>query len=78
MFLLLPALEQTDPERFRPVPLEFREEVTAAERNADLPMLAVLSEEAAGFDWRLSGLQLVANAQFNLGAWPDARAGRVW
>lgn len=28
MFLLLPALEQTDPERFRPVSLEFREEVT--------------------------------------------------
>jgi hypothetical protein len=74
VFLLLPALEPTDPERFRPVPLGFREEVTAAQRNADLPMLAVLSEEAGEFDWGLAGLRLIAKAQFDLRGWPDARA----
>jgi hypothetical protein len=74
VFLLLPALKPTDPEQFRPVPAGFREEVTAAQRDSDLPMLAVLSEEAAEFEWGLAGLRLIARAQFGLGAWPDARA----
>ena len=74
VFLLLPALEPTDPAKFRPVPEGFREEVCAAERREDRPMLAVLGEEAAGFDWGLAGARLVGRAQFGLSAWPDARA----
>ncbi|HUA03435.1 MAG TPA: tetratricopeptide repeat-containing protein [Solirubrobacteraceae bacterium] len=74
VFLLVPALEATDPERLHPVPPGFREEVVAAQRAQDRPMLAVLAEEAGDFDWGVGGLRLVAHAQFDLGAWSDARA----
>ncbi len=74
VFLLVPALEPTDPERLHPVPPSFREEVLSAQRSKDRPMLAVIAEEAADFDWGLGGLRLVAEAQFGLGAWRDARA----
>ena len=74
VFLLVPALEATDPDRLHPVPPGFREEVVAAQRAQDRPMLAVLAEEAGDFDWGLGGLRLVARAQFDLGAWLDARA----
>jgi hypothetical protein len=74
VFLLLPALAPTDVERFRPVPAGFREEVTAAQRGKDVPMLAVLADEAAGFEWGLAGLRLVAEAQVRLGAWADAQS----
>ncbi len=62
VFPLLPALELTDPERFRTVPPESQEGVTAAQRKADRPMLAVLSQEVAQSDWRFAGLWLVAMA----------------
>ena len=78
IFLLLPALEPTDPEEFRPVPEQFTEDVVIARRRRNLPLLAVLVEEAAGFDWGLAAARLVGRAQFDLGAWPDARATWEW
>ena len=74
VFVLLPALKPQDPERFHPVPEAFSEAVRTAERQGDQPMLAVLGEEADGFDWGPAGTRLVARAQFGLSAWPDARA----
>jgi tetratricopeptide (TPR) repeat protein len=74
VFLLVPALRATDPELLCPVPPGFREEVTARQRLQDKPMLAVLADEAADYDWGLGGLRVVARAQFDLEAWPDARA----
>jgi len=74
VFLLVPALEATDPERLHPVPPGFLEEAVAAQRAQDRPMLAVLAEEASDFDWGLGGLRLVAHAQFDLGARFDALA----
>jgi len=74
VFLLLPALAATDPALFQPVPEAFTEAVRTAERGEDLPMLAVLGEEAEGLDWGLSGNRLVGRAQFNVSAWSDARA----
>jgi hypothetical protein len=74
VFALLPRLRPTDPEEFRPVPRGFCEEVQAASDKADLPKLAVLADEASEAGWQLGGLQAVASAQFNLQAWPDARA----
>src|SRR5699024_6063088 len=74
VFLLLPHLTPTDPERFRPVPEGFTEEVRTANRHGDLAMLAVLADEAAEAEWRLAGLRVVGKAQFELRAWPDARA----
>lgn len=74
VFLLLPGLEQTDLEKFRPVPADFLEDVAEAERRTDLPMLAVLADEAVGFEWGLAALRFVGEAQFGLAAWPDARA----
>ncbi len=74
VFLLLPTLEASDPDHFHPVPTEFSQAVRAAERAGDAPMLAVLGEEAEGFDWDLSALRLVGEAQFRLGVWIDARA----
>jgi hypothetical protein len=78
VFLLLPALEPVDPERFRPVPERFTEDVRRAQRGPDLPVLAVLAEEAADFDWGLAGAREVGKAQFELSAWPDARATWEW
>lgn len=74
VFLLLPALQPTDVESFRPVPAEFTEAVISARRGEDLPMLAVLADEAADFEWGLAGLRLIARAQVALRGWPDARA----
>jgi hypothetical protein len=74
VFLLLPALRPADPDEFRPVPEDFTEAVRSAQAERDLPLLAVLGEEAADFEWGLSGLRTVGRAQFALGAWPDARA----
>ena len=74
VFLLLPALKRTDPEEFRPVPEGFTEDVREALRGENLAMLAVLGEEAGEFDWGLAGSRVVGRAQFELGAWPDARA----
>jgi hypothetical protein len=73
VFLLLPALAPSDPEAFRPVPEEFTEAVRTAERGEDLPMLAVLGEEAEGFDWGVAGNRVVGRAQFHVSAWSDAR-----
>src|SRR4051794_7142680 len=67
VFALLPALRPTDPEEFRPVPEGFSEAVRSAQRAGDLPLLAVLGEEAEGFDWGLAGLRVVGRAQFELG-----------
>jgi hypothetical protein len=74
VFALLPALEPSDLEAFRPVPEGFTEAVRAARRTRDLPMLAVLSDEAAGCEWRIAGERVVGRAQFDVGAWLDARA----
>ena len=74
MFLLVPGLEPTDPERLHPIPPGFSEEVVAARRSKDRPMLAVLADEAGDVEWGLGGLRLVARAQFALKAWPDALA----
>jgi hypothetical protein len=74
VFLLLPNLRPADPEVFQPVPEGFTDEVRAAHRQGDLPMLAVLTDEAAEADWELAGLRLVGTAQFDLQGWRDARA----
>jgi Tetratricopeptide Repeats-Sensor len=74
VFLLLPALEPTDVANFRPIPAEFSEAVSSARRAEDLPMLAVLADEAAEFEWGLAALRLIARAQLALRGWPDARA----
>jgi tetratricopeptide (TPR) repeat protein len=74
VFLLVPGLEPTDPERLHPIPPGFSEEVVAAQRSKDRPMLAVLADEAGDVEWGLGGLRLVARAQFALKAWPDALA----
>ena len=74
VFLLVPGLEPTDPERLHPIPPGFSEEVVAAQRSKDRPMLAVLADEAGDVEWGLGGLRLVARAQFALRAWPDALA----
>jgi tetratricopeptide (TPR) repeat protein len=74
VFLLLPALRPPDPEAFRPVPEDFTADVRAAQASGDLPLLAVLGEEAADFEWELAGLRLVGAAQRALRALPDARA----
>ena len=73
MFLLLPALEAADPDEFRPVPEDFTAEVREARAAGDAPLLAVLGEEAAEFEWALPGLRLVGHAQFAVRALPDAR-----
>jgi hypothetical protein len=74
VFLLLPWLEPPDAEALQPVPREFNEDVARACREGDRPMLAVLDEEVEDFDWRLPGRRLVGRAQFEVKAWPDARA----
>jgi hypothetical protein len=48
--------------------------VRSARAADDRPLLAVLGEEAAAFQWSTAGRRLVGQAQFALGAWPDALA----
>jgi hypothetical protein len=74
VFNLLPLLQPTDPEEFRPVPEGFTQEVRAAAGIGDLPKLAVLADEAHEAQWQLAGLRVVGDAQFELGSWPDAKA----
>ena len=50
VFLLVPGLEPTDPERLYPFPPGFVEEVVTARRLKDRPMLAVLADEAGDVD----------------------------
>ena len=59
VFRLLPGLKAVDPDSFRPVPEGFGEAVREAVGEKDLPMLAVLAEEAQGFDWGAAGSELV-------------------
>jgi tetratricopeptide (TPR) repeat protein len=73
VFLLLPALKAADPDDFRPVPEDFTASVRDARAAGDLPLLAVLGEEAADFEWALPGLRLVGHAQFAVRGLQDAR-----
>jgi hypothetical protein len=73
VFMLLPGLKPVNPEVLKIVPTEFAEEVKRAARDDDIPMLAVLQDETAGFDWAIPGLRLIGRAQFDRKAWQDAR-----
>jgi hypothetical protein len=74
VFLLLPALEPVDPERFRPVPPAFTEAVGLAQTGHQRARLALLGEEIRGLEWALAGRRIVGSAQLELSAWSDARA----
>ena len=74
VFQLLPGLQPTDPARFLPVPLDFREEVERAEAHRKAGDLQMLSAELDGLSWRVAGLRLVGNAQFRLEDSLGARA----
>jgi tetratricopeptide (TPR) repeat protein len=64
VFRLLPGLEAQDPGVFRPVPRGFQEEVTIASAKQFPGDLALLAQEALGFEWEMEGARLVARAQF--------------
>jgi hypothetical protein len=74
VFMLLPGLKPVNPESLKIIPSPFAEEVKRAARDDDIPMLAVLQDETADFDWAIPGLRLIGRAQFDRKAWQDARA----
>jgi hypothetical protein len=71
---LLPALSPPDAAVLAPVPHDFQEAVLLAQRQADLARLGLLGEETRHRTWRVSGLRLVGEAQFNLKAYRAAAA----
>jgi hypothetical protein len=62
VFRSLPDLRAQDQGRFRVVPFDFREDAEAAAGAGRLDELALLGEEARGFEWEHEGFRLVARA----------------
>jgi tetratricopeptide (TPR) repeat protein len=74
IFQMLPDLEGQDRARFLPVPQTFREDVTLAFKARRLGLLGLLAMEAKEYFWASEGLRTVGRAQFDLKAYPGARA----
>jgi hypothetical protein len=82
VFLLLPALEPTDPDTLIVVPSEFQEAVEKAETDANgpaasaflaRPTLALLAEEAKRNVWEREAMRLVGRAQRRIKSFKAAR-----
>ena len=73
VFMSLPNLNEPDASLFNPVPQDFGEEVGRAAAEKWPGDLALLTYEAHGFEWELSGWRSVGTAQFNLGALAQAK-----
>jgi conflict system STAND superfamily ATPase/tetratricopeptide repeat protein/AAA domain-containing protein len=76
VFKLLPKLKAPDPSLFLAVPMDFNEEVEKALAGRSPGDLELLAQETNGFGWRMEGLRLIGQAQFNLRAFAGAR--RSW
>jgi hypothetical protein len=73
VFSLLPQLEALRPAAFLCVPQDFTEDVGRAEAERQLVDLALLCEEAKGFEWEQEGFRTVGHAQYRLGDHAGAR-----
>jgi len=66
IFQMLPSLLEADPSRIKIVPLDFREEVSRAQKSKSIGWLRLLSEEVRGRRFQWEGLKLIATAQWDL------------
>lgn len=73
VFSLLPRLSPHGRGQLIKVPNDFQEDVERARRDGRRGDLRLLAHEASSFEWDQEGLRLVADAQFKLRAFPDAR-----
>lgn len=73
VFLMLPKLDASDPEKFLAIPNDFGEEVEMARAAGLVGKLALLAEETDGFPWQIPALRLIGEVQFGLKAIEDAR-----
>ena len=73
VFYMLPKLEAQDPERFLAVPPGFSEEVEIARAGRQVGKLALLAAEAKDFTWEIPALRNVAEVQYKLKAFEEAR-----
>lgn len=75
VFALLPDLQVQRRSLFLAAPPEFTLEVELAAGRRRVGDLALLAEEAQGFEWASEGLRLTGRALFDLGAFEGARVG---
>ena len=73
VFQMLPNLQAQDRSRYLPVPQSFRDDVELARYRNQLGLLGLLAMEAKEFFWAAEGLRLVGRAQFDLGAFAQAK-----
>ena len=73
IFRMLPTLAETDLSIVQVVPLDFREEVDRAREASSKGWLRLLAQEVRDRRFRWMGLQLVANAQWDLRDYEGAR-----
>ena len=73
VFQLLPNLTPHARAVLMPVPRDFQEAVTLAQRANRRGDLRLLAHEAQGFEWESEGLRLVGDAQFRLRAFCGAK-----
>lgn len=73
VFMMLPKLVSQNPEDFLALPADFSKEVYIAKKTEDQGKLALLATEAAFFSWEIPALRIVADIQFRLKLYEDAR-----
>jgi len=66
VFYMLPKLEAQDPERFLAIPSDFGEEVTVATAARQIGKLALLANEAQGFNWEIPAMRRLGTALFKV------------
>lgn len=73
VFNMLPTLQVPDTEKFFALPPEFTEEAEAAYSAKDIGKLALLTHEAALFEWRAPAMRLLGQYLFRLSAYKAAQ-----
>jgi hypothetical protein len=73
VFNMLPTLQVPDTEKFFALPPDFTEEADAAFASRDVGELALMTREAAHFEWRTPAMRLLGKHLFRLNAFKAAQ-----
>lgn len=73
VFMMLPKLKSQNAEDFLAIPADFSKEVFVAQKTEDQGKLALLAIEATFFPWELPALRVIAEIQYRLKFYEDAR-----
>ena len=73
VFLMLPKLKSQNAEEFLAIPVDFSEEVEIAKATKQQGKLSLLASEASQFPWEIPGLRMIAEIQYKLALFKDAK-----